>query len=145
MMEEKTYRNASFPFLGWLAVALLVAGGLIGAITPRNESLVYRLITVVGAVIIAFIPYRFYARARLIAHDHGVTVYNPIRTLTISWTEIEAFDCATAILRIHRAGGGLVRVWAVQPAGVSRVVMGTSRGDQIVYELNEMRSAGSES
>jgi hypothetical protein len=139
-MEERTYRNASFPFLGWLAVLLLVAGGLIGAIAPHDQSLVYRIVTAAGGVILAFIPYRFYARARLIARTNGLTVYNPIRTITLGWEEVEEFDCATAILRIHRKNGALVRVWAVQPAGVSRVVMGTSRGEQIMFELDQMRA-----
>ena len=130
----------SYPFLGGLAIAVLMTGGLIGAIAPHHATTLRRILTVVVPFALSVLLYRAYIRAKLIAREDGLTVCNPFRTLELGWNEVEGFDMVTAILRIRLNAGGVIRVWAVQPAGIRHVMTRGSRADEILSDLGSMLS-----
>jgi len=135
---EHTYRNVSYPILGWFAIVVLITGGLLGAIGPQHATTMRRILTAALPFAVSLLLYRAYVRSKIIAHDKGVLVCNPFRTLEIPWSDIEGFDIATAILRVRLNAGGVVRVWAVQPAGIRHVMTRGSRADEILDELGSM-------
>jgi len=135
---ERTYRNVTYPILGVFAVAVLMGGGLLGAIAPHNASMLRRILTAAVPFALSVLIYRAYVRSKLIAHENGLIVFNPFRTLEVGWNEVEGFDMVTAILRIRLAEGDIVRVWAVQPAGIRHVMTRGSRADEILSELGSM-------
>jgi hypothetical protein len=61
--------------------------------------------------------------------------------LDLPWSDIEGFDMATAILRVRLAAGGIIRVWAVQPAGIRHVMSRGSKADEILGDLEAMLSS----
>ena len=130
----------SYPFLGGLAIVVLMTGGLIGAIAPHHATTLRRILTVVIPFALSVLLYRAYIRAKLIAREDGLTVCNPFRTLELGWNDVEGFDMVTAILRIRQNAGGVVRVWAVQPAGIRHVMTRGSRADEILSDLGSMLS-----
>lgn len=138
---EHTYRNVSYPILGWFAIVVIMTGGLLGAIAPHNATTIRRILTAVIPLAVSVLLYRAYVRAKIIVHDKGVLVCNPFRTLELPWSDIEGFDMATAILRVRLIKGGVIRVWAVQPAGIRHVVTRGSRADEILEELGAMLSS----
>jgi hypothetical protein len=137
---ERTYRNVTYPILGVLAVAVLMGAGLLGAIAPHNTATIRRILTAAVPFALSVLIYRAYVRAKLVAREDGLTVCNPFRTLEIGWNDVEGFDMVTAILRIRLAAGDIVRVWAVQPAGIRHVMSRGSRADEILSELGSMLS-----
>jgi PH (Pleckstrin Homology) domain-containing protein len=138
---ERTYRNVTYPILGVIAVAVLMTGGLLGAIAPHHATTVRRVLTAAVPFAVSVLISRSHVRAKLSAREDGLTVCNPFRTLEIAWNDVEAFDMVTAILRIRLNTGEIVRVWAVQPAGIRHVMSRGSRADTILDELGSMLSA----
>jgi hypothetical protein len=137
---EHTYRNVSYPILGSVAVAVFMAGGLLGAIAPHHASMIRRILTAAVPFAVSVLIYRAYIRSKLVARPGGLTVYNPFRTLQLRWNDVEGFDIVTAILRIRLNSSAVVRVWAVQPAGIRHVMTRGSRADVILDELESMLS-----
>ena len=135
---ERTYRNVSYPILGWFAIVVIMTGGLLGAIRPHYATTIRRILTVAVPLAVSVILYRAYVRAKIVTHDQGVTVYNPFRTVAARWSDIEGFDMVTAILRIRLKTGDVIRAWAVQPAGLRHVATRGSRADEILNELGSM-------
>ena len=128
----------SYPILGWFAIVVILTGGLLGAIRTHHATTIRRILTVAVPFAVSVILYRAYVRAKIVAHDQGVTVYNPFRDVDVRWTDIDGFDMVTAILRIRLTTGDVVRAWAVQPAGLRHVVTRGSRADEILGELGSM-------
>jgi hypothetical protein len=137
---ERTYRNVTYPILGVIAVAVLMTGGLLGAIAPHHATTTRRILTAAVPFVVSVLIYRAYVRAKLSAREDGLTVCNPFRTLELGWNDVEGFDMVTAILRIRLNTGDIIRVWAVQPAGIRHVMSRGSRVDTILDELGSMLS-----
>ena len=138
---EHTYRNVSYPILGWFAIAVVMAGGLLGAIGPAHSATIRRILTAAVPFAMSVVLYRAYVRAKVVAHNDGITVYNPFRTVEVRWGDIDGFDMVTAILRVRLKTGDVIRAWAVQPAGLRHVVTRGSRADEILEELGAMLSS----
>jgi hypothetical protein len=138
-VEQRTFRNASYPWLGSCAAVLLTAGGLLGAIGPHNASGSRRILSALVPILGAFITYRAYVRAKLVVRADGLTVFNPFRTIHFGWNDVESFDMVTQILRITPRTGPIIRVWAVQPSGLRHMVSRGAKGQAILDELNTMR------
>ncbi|MGZ4129084.1 MAG: PH domain-containing protein [Actinomycetota bacterium] len=137
-MDQRTYRNASYPLLGWLLIGVLVAGGLYGAFASTRVGALTRVLTAAIPIIATVLPYRAYVRARLTARDDGLTVLNPFHDIHVPWADVEGFDTKTQILRIRLTSGSVIRVWAVQPAGLRHVVTRGARADEILTDLHAM-------
>lgn len=140
MKDVRTYRNPSYPVFGWLGVAALVTGGMVGAVTPHHMGIFHRILIAGIPIAVAVLIYRAYAHTKLLAWEGGLTVLNPFRTVDLKWTNVEGFDMVTAILRIRLNDGSVVRVWAVQPSGLRHAITRGARADEILYELNAMRT-----
>lgn len=134
-MDERTYRNSSYPLLGWLLIGVLVAGGILGALASTHISTTARVLSAVIPICVTVLPYRAYVRAKLVVRKDGLVVLNPIRTAHLEWKDVQGFDTRTQILRIHLASGKIIRVWAVQPAGLRHVMTRGARADEILAEL----------
>jgi hypothetical protein len=67
----------------------------------------------------------------------GVTVHNPMRIITLPWSEIEDFVPGSFALRINTTNGKHVGVWAVQRANAARP--GRSHVDLLAIKLREVK------
>ena len=67
----------------------------------------------------------------------GVTVHNPMRIITLPWSEIEDFVPGSFALRINTTNGKHVGVWAVQRANAAKP--GRSVVDLLAIKLREVK------
>jgi len=67
----------------------------------------------------------------------GVTVHNPMRIITLPWSEIEDFVPGSFALRINTTNGKHVGVWAVQRANAAKP--GRSGVDLLAIKLREVK------
>jgi len=135
---QRTFRNASYPILGAFAALVLISTGLVSAIGTHDAGPLRRVVTVIVAAGVAYIPYRVYVRPRLVARADGLTIVNPIRTVQVRWEEVEGFDIQRAILRVKKVDGTVIHVWAVQPASVRDLVSRGRRAHMILAELKSL-------
>jgi hypothetical protein len=68
-----------------------------------------------------------------------VTVHNPMRIITLPWSEIDDFVPGSFALRINTTNGKHVGVWAVQRANAAKP--GRSVVDLLAIKLREVQGA----
>ena len=138
---EQTYRNWSYPFLGWAGIAVvgtLAFAASIGVALDAPSPLA-GLLSVVGVGLVGtalmWLLFRAYVRTAIVASDRGVEVHNPFRTVTVPWRDIDRFE-AGACLRVILRDGTSLSVWAVQAANAARMTRRESFADQIAQRLS---------
>jgi hypothetical protein len=106
--------------LGWAAVAaIFIALFLAQAIAfPAEGSLL--LVDLLAAALMSVFVYLFWIRPKLILKETSLTVINPLRTVEISYVDIEVLETKWALL-LHHAGRK-TRVWVAPANGRRRWV-----------------------
>lgn len=95
-----------------------MALGVEGAVRGSSHSTIGLVLGGVVLLLVA-IPVARAAFAVLLVDDHGVTVRNPFRTVTIAWGEIAAFELGRfkvlgCVCRIRLRDGTVVPAFAIQ-------------------------------
>ncbi|WP_052668995.1 PH domain-containing protein [Nitriliruptor alkaliphilus] len=135
----ETFRNPSYPRIGWTFIVLLVAmAGWMPAAAGDELVLAVALslIWLAGSAVV----YRAYVVARVEASPAGVRVVNPFATHELSWPDIEQIS-SERYLMLHRADGSRVTAWAVQAANAARMAGRRSRADDVADRLRELGAA----
>ena len=76
---------------------------------------------------------------RISWNSSGVTVHNPMRIITVPWSEIDDFVPGSFALRINTTDGKHVGVWAAQRANAAKP--GRSVVDLLAIKLREVQGA----
>jgi Bacterial PH domain len=110
---EGTYRNRPAYFALWVGCAT-VAPLVIAALTLRHDrawiggGIVALVAALAGAVLIG----RRGVRPRFEVSRDGVVVVNPAQTRTLTWDQIEAFECRQTLV-VRTTDGEHIHVWAL--------------------------------
>lgn len=113
--------------LGGLAALL----GFVGEI-PWGDAILAALTALTGGALL----WSGSVRPRLEVSPRGVIVVNPVRTLEISWAEVDSFDCLDS-LSVCRSDGSRVVVAALPANGLRRIISATpGRVDRLAIRLN---------
>jgi hypothetical protein len=135
----ETFRNPSYPRIGWAFIVLLIAMAgwmLASAGDDLILAIVLASIWLAGSVVV----YRAYVLARVEASPAGVRVVNPFATHELSWSEVERVS-SERYLVVHRPDGSYVTAWAVQAANAVRMAGRRSRADDVADRLRELSAA----
>jgi len=122
--------------VGLLAVTLTIA---ILTVRPAGSVVDWGEIPFFGGMLTLGLIYgtRCSLLPRISWDSLGVTVHNPLRIITLPWSEIEDFVPGSFALRINMTNGKHVGVWAVQRANAAKP--GRSRVDLLAIKLREVK------
>jgi Bacterial PH domain len=124
--------------VGLLAVTLTLA---IQTVRPDGNVVDWTELPVFGGMFTVMLIFgtRCSVLPRISWDSSGVTVHNPMRILTLPWSEIEDFVPGSFALRINTTNGKHVGVWAVQRANAAKP--GRSVVDLLAIKLREVKLA----
>ena len=124
--------------VGLLAVTLTIA---ILTVRPAGSGVDWGEIPFFGGMLTLGLIYstRCSLLPRISWDSLGVTVRNPMRIITLPWSEIDDFVPGSFALRINTTNGKHVGVWAVQRANAAKP--GRSVVDLLAIKLREVQGA----
>ena len=122
--------------VGLLAVTLSIA---ILTVRPDGSVVDWTELPVFGGMLTVTLIFgtRCSVLPRISWDTSGVTVHNPMRIITLPWSEIEDFVPGSFALRINTTNGKYVGVWAVQRANAAKP--GRSVVDLLAIKLREVK------
>ena len=103
---EGTYRNRPAQFAIWVGCIAVLALVVLALVVSPSRSLAMSgagVLVAAAAVVTAFVVGRRGVRPRFEVTPEGVCVVNPAQTRSLTWAQIEAFDCAETL--VVRTGG----------------------------------------
>lgn len=138
-MKEK-FRNSAYPVLGLLSITLAVTipvsdPELIVDSFPSGNSFGFICL----ALGLAAFGWRGGIRPVVVANSAGLLVKNPGRTYRSPWSEVKGFRGDDRLV-VELRQGGEIRCWAVQRANAARMLDRRSFVDDVVDDLEEIRT-----
>jgi hypothetical protein len=115
-------------------LALSVAATLLGFLgeVAWVDAILASLMGLVGAAL----AWSWAVRPRLEVSHRGLVVVNPVRTVEVTWAEVDSFDCHHS-LSVRRRDGSNVVVAALPANGLRRIITATpGRVDRLAIRLN---------
>jgi hypothetical protein len=131
-VDEVVYKNATYRWLGWVSILVVVVFGLAFAAAIASPWSVVPILVALPAI---WIVYRSYVSAAVRANAGGIVIVNPTKTVRLGWDEISRIE-ALFKLRVTATDGRVVDAWAVQAANVARMTGRRSYADDVAEALN---------
>jgi hypothetical protein len=141
-LEKTSFRNTSFPVMGWMTIALLLVMGIV--IIAKNGLAITDFVAL-ALWLSSIIPLRTLVRIQVITSTVGITIVNPLSTKTVPWPQLSDVNSSGMVLQISTTDGQRINCWAVERAEITTYTRGHSFMDDVARDLLAQRSAHQDS